>query len=162
MAAMSARLLNWLLAAAVALLGAAATWLVIQDRDAQAAWDDRQAVLLAARTHAVNLLSLDYRTIDADVARILATSTGAARAEYEAGAGKLKDTTKSGKVVQEGVVRATGLVSIGPRTAKALVVADVQIRWDGSRNAPQERFYRWEMDLARTGGVWLVSKAVQV
>ncbi|WP_049563276.1 hypothetical protein [Nonomuraea sp. SBT364] len=171
MAGISARLLNRLLAAAVALLAAALAWLVVQDRDAQAAWDDRQAVLLAARTHAVNLLSLDHETIDADVARILATSTGAARAEYEAGADKLKSTTKADKVVQEGVVRATGLVSIDGDaggdgddggTARALVVADVEIRWDGSDSPPQERFYRWQMDLAKVKGVWLVSKAVQV
>jgi Mce-associated membrane protein len=157
-----ARLLVGALTAVVVLLAAAVAWLVVQERDAQARADERQAVLQVAGAHAVNLLSLNYETIEADVARILATSTGAARAEYEAGADKLKDTTTANKVVQEGVLRAAGLVSVTGGTAKALVVADVEIRWDGSKSAPQERFYRWAMDLTKVRGMWLVSKAVQV
>jgi Mce-associated membrane protein len=43
-----------------------------------------------------------------------------------------------------------------------LVVADVEIRWDGSQSPPQERYYRWSMDLAKVGRLWLVAKAVQV
>ncbi|MET8004971.1 hypothetical protein [Nonomuraea glycinis] len=150
------------LAVAAALLIGAVVWLVMQARDAQARADDRQAALLAAGTHAVSLLSLDHRTVEADLQRILATSTGAAKAGYEAGASKLRSTTVADKVVQEGVLRAAGLVSLSESTAKALVVADVEIRWDGSANAPQERFYRWSMDLTKVSGTWLVSKAVQV
>lgn len=150
------------LAVAAALLIGAVVWLVMQARDAQARADDRQAALLAAGTHAVSLLSLDHRTVEADLQRILATSTGAAKAGYEAGASKLRSTTVADKVVQEGVLRAAGLVSLSESTAKALVVADVEIRWDGSDNAPQERFYRWSMDLTKVSGTWLVSKAVQV
>lgn len=150
------------LAVLALLLGAVVVWLSAQGRQAQAEADEREAVLLAARTHALNLMSLDHRTIEADLRRILTTSTGAARAEYEAGAAKLRKTTLDGKVVQEGVVRAAGLVSLSGANARVLVVADTQIRWDGSAAAPQERFYRWAMDLVRERGLWLVAKAVQV
>lgn len=150
------------LAVAVALLIAAVIWLVMQAREAQARVDDRQAAVLTAGTHAVSLLSLDHRTVEADLQRILVTSTGSAKVGYEAGASKLRSATVADKVVQEGVLRATGLVSMSENTAKALVVADVEIRWDGSDNAPQERFYRWSMDLTKVSGAWLVSKAVQV
>ncbi|MFG1941683.1 hypothetical protein [Nonomuraea sp. NPDC048826] len=150
------------LAVLAALLGAAAVWLGAQERDAQARADERGAALRAASTHAMNLLSLHYETVDSDVHRILTSSTGAARTAYEAAAGELVRTTRKNKVVQEGVVRAAGLESISGDTAKALVVADVVIRWDGSDDAPQERFYRWRMDLAKVRGVWLVSKAEQV
>nr|WP_240974149.1 hypothetical protein [Nonomuraea sp. FMUSA5-5] len=137
-------------------------WIAAQAREEQGRADDRQAVLQAAGTHAKNLVSLDYKSADADVRRILTTSTGAARAEYEANAAKLRATTVENKVVQQGVLRATGLVSMSATTARVLVVADVEIRWDGSRSAPQERFYRWQMDLSKAGGAWLVSKVVQV
>ncbi|GAA3128087.1 hypothetical protein [Nonomuraea salmonea] len=60
------------------------------------------------------------------------------------------------------MLRATGLVSMTATTARVLVVADVEIRWEGSRSAPQERYYRWQMDLTKSGGQWLVSKVVQV
>lgn len=150
------------LAVLAALLAAAAVWLGVQERDAQARADDRQAVLRAAGTHAMNLLSLHHETVDSDVHRILTSSTGAARAAYEAAADEMMRTTRRNKVIQEGVVRAAGLESISGDTARALVVADVVIRWDGSDDAPQERFYRWRMDLAKVQGVWLVSKAEQV
>jgi len=152
----------WVLAIVVVLLAAVVAWLVVQEREAQARLDDRQAARLAAGSHAVSLLSLNHKTVDADMHNILATSTGAARAGYVAGARRLKDTTRANKVVQEGVLRAAGLVSLSGGTAKALVVADVEIRWDDSGKPPQERFYRWAMDLTKVEGVWLVSKAVQV
>ncbi|MEU1392095.1 MULTISPECIES: hypothetical protein [unclassified Nonomuraea] len=157
-----ARILVAALSVTLAALVAAGVWISLQARDAQALADDRQAALLAAGTHAKNLVSLDYKTADADVQRILDTCTGGARTGYQAIAGKLKSTTVANKVVQHGVLRATGLVSMSGGTAKVLVVADAEIRWDGSKSPPQERFYRWTMDVTKAGGVWLVSKVVQV
>ncbi|MEO3875334.1 hypothetical protein ABGB18_41680 [Nonomuraea sp. B12E4] len=150
------------LSGVLAVLVATGVWIAAQARDEQGRAGDKEAALLAAGTHAKNLISLDYRTADADVKRILQTSTGTARAEYAANAAKLKSTTIANKVVQHGVLRATGLVSLAGASAKVLVVADVEIRWDGSDSKPQERYYRWSMDLAKVGGGWLVSKAVQV
>ncbi|MEU8251467.1 hypothetical protein [Nonomuraea sp. NPDC048916] len=150
------------LAVLAVLLVGAGLWIGAQAREEQARADDRRAVLDAAGTHAVNLLSLHYKTIDADVRRILTTSTGGAREEYERNLQRLKSTTVASKVMQDGVLRATGLVSLSEDTASVLVVADVDIRWEGSKTPPQDRFYRWSMELTKVGGVWLVSKAVQV
>jgi Mce-associated membrane protein len=150
------------LALLAVLLGGAAWWVGGQLGEEQARDDDRAGALAAAGTHAVNLLSLNHKSVESDLARILATSTGQARAEYTANAGRLKETTLANKVVQHGVLRAAGLESLSGGTAKVLVVADVEIRWEGSKNAPQERFYRWSMEVTKVSGVWLVSKAVQV
>jgi Mce-associated membrane protein len=157
-----ARVLIAALSGVLAVLVGTGVWIAAQARDEQGRAGDKQAALLAAGTHAKHLISLDYKTVATDVQRILDTSTGAARTEYAANAGKLKATTLANKVVQHGVLRATGLVSMTDTAAKVLVVADVEIRWDGSKSAPQERFYRWSMDLTKVGGGWLVSKAVQV
>ncbi|MCP2346247.1 hypothetical protein [Nonomuraea roseoviolacea] len=150
------------MSALLVVLAVAGLWIGAQERDAQARADDRQAVLQAAGSHAVNLLSLHYKTVDADTRRILDSSTGVAREEYEANLGRLKSTTVANKVVQDGVLRATGLVSMTGSAARVLVVADVDIRWEGSKTPPQDRFYRWSMDLTKVGGAWLVSKAVQM
>ncbi|NUR82758.1 MAG: hypothetical protein HOY71_01580 [Nonomuraea sp.] len=158
-----ARILIPVLAVLAVLLAAAGVWIGTQRHDVQAVSDERRAAMDAAGTHAVDVLSLDYRTVDADVARILATSTGEAKAEYTSLAGRLKETTIANKVVQQGVLRATGLVSISGGSARVLVVADADIRWEGAKSPPPpERFYRWQMDLSKVGGVWLVSKAVQI
>ncbi|MEV0622486.1 hypothetical protein AB0I81_54855 [Nonomuraea sp. NPDC050404] len=160
MAGLAARILISALSVTLAVLVGAGVWIAVQAREVQGRAGDRQAALLAAGTHAKNLVALDYRSVDADLRRILETSTGPARAEYEAGAAKLRSTTVGSKVVQHGVLRATGLVSMTESTAKVLVVADGEIRWDGSKSPPQERFYRWQMDLSKVGGLWLVSKVV--
>ncbi|MEV0227860.1 hypothetical protein [Nonomuraea sp. NPDC050786] len=162
LAARPARILIAALSGVLAVLVGSGVWIAAQAREEQGRAGDRQAALLAAGTHAKNLVSLDYKTVDADVKRILDTSTGTARAEYEANESRLKSTTVQNKVVQHGVLRATGLVSMAGATAKVLVVADVEIRWDGSKSPPQERYYRWSMEVTKVGGVWLVSKAVQV
>lgn len=162
LAARPARFLIPVLAVLALLLAGAAYWTFDQLRDEQSKADDRQAALDAAGTHAVDLLSLNYKSVEADLARILATSTGEARAEYSANATKLKDTTITNKVVQDGVLRSTGLAAMADGTATVLVVADVDIRWDGTQTAAQKRFYRWSMDVIKVNGVWLVSKAVQV
>ncbi|MBG0813659.1 hypothetical protein [Planomonospora sp. ID82291] len=143
----------------ITVLLAAALWTGGRLRDAQAAEDDREAALRAAGAHAMNLLSVGYRTIDADVGRILSTSTGSARAEYTRTAEALRRTTTEEKVVQTGALRAVGLVALKGDTARVMVVGDAVIEWDGGEDAPQERFYRWTMDVTRTGGTWLVSKA---
>ncbi|GGK54913.1 hypothetical protein Ppa06_12520 [Planomonospora parontospora subsp. parontospora] len=153
------RVAGLVLGVLIAVLLAAALWIGGQLRDAQAAADDREAALRAAGTHAMNLLSVGYRTVDADVGRILDTSTGPARAEYVRTAEALRRTTTEEKVVQTGALRAVGLVSLSGDTARVMVVGDAVIEWEGSKNAPQERFYRWTMEVTRTGGKWLVSRA---
>ncbi|WP_307845204.1 hypothetical protein [Planomonospora sp. ID67723] len=153
------RLLPWLLGLLIAALAATAFWVGGQLRDAQAAADDREAALRAAGAHAVNLLSVGHRTVDADLRRILDTSTGQARAEYARNAAVLKETTTTGRILQTGALRAVGLVSLEGAKARVLVVGDAVVRWDGSENAPQERFYRWSMEVTKVGQAWLVSKA---
>src|SRR5437868_11805481 len=137
-------------------------WLGGQVDAEKVAATDRQAALEAAGRHAVTLVSLNYKTAGADVQRILDTSTGAARAVYAAGAAKLKETAVANKVVQDGALRATGLVSMEGGVAKVLVVADMVIAWEGTKIPPQDRFYRWSMDVTKTGGSWLVSRVEQV
>ncbi|MEU8200125.1 hypothetical protein [Streptosporangium sp. NPDC049046] len=142
----------------VALL-VAAFWIGAALRDAQTAADDRQAALRAAGAHALHLLSVGYRSVDEDIGRILDTSTGVARAEYARTAAELKRSTVKDKILQTGALRASGLVSLKGSTAQVMVVGDAVIRRDGSKDAPQERFYRWNMEVTKVGGSWLVSQA---
>ena len=109
-----------------------------------------------AATHAVNLMSLDHRSIDSTMNRLLATSTGEAKAEYES---RLREATLAAKVQQTGVLRATGLTSFSATRAQALVVADAVLDWADKDDPAEERFYRWRMTLVKESGKWLVSRA---
>ncbi|GAA3135818.1 hypothetical protein [Streptosporangium carneum] len=153
------KIVGLLLVLLVVALLAAAFWLCEALRAAQAAADDREAAMRAAGAHALDLLSVGHKTVDADIKRILDTSTGAARAEYTRTVGTLKETTVKNKVLQTGALRASGLVSLKGDTAQVMVVGDAVIRWEGSEQAPQERFYQWNMEVTRVGASWLVSKA---
>lgn len=141
----------------VALLGAA-LWLRSALAQAQSEADDREAAMRAAGTHALDLLSVGHRTVDSDIKRILDTSTGAARAEYARNVTTLKETTLKSKVLQTGALRASGLVSMKGNIARVMVVGDAVIRWEGSKQPPQERFYQWNMEVTKIGAAWLVSK----
>ncbi|WP_239117061.1 hypothetical protein [Planotetraspora phitsanulokensis] len=150
-----------LLLVTVALAGAV-VWAGGARDAARAAQDDRRSAARAAAVHAVSLLSVDHRTVDDDMKRILATSTGEEREEYARNEAALKKATVDNKVVQTGVLRATGLASMAAdhRRAEVLIVADAVIHWEDGRDAaPEERFYRWRMEVTKAGGAWLVSKA---
>lgn len=153
------------LGALVAALAATAFWVHASRDSAQAVADDREAAVRAGATYAVNLMSLSHRTIDQDIRRVLATSTGPARANYARDEVAVKDTILKKKVVQTGVLRASGLVSMGDdrRTAEVLIAGDAVIRWeDGRKATPEERRNHWRMEVTKVGGLWLVSKSEPV
>jgi Mce-associated membrane protein len=159
------RLVITLVLAVLALvLGGGLVWIRMDLAAARAAAEEREAALRAAGVHAVSLLSIDHRTVDQDLKRILSTSTGAAREAYAKEAPARRKATLDHKVTQTGVVRSAGLVAMnGDRTAAdVLVVADALIRWEGAKDAPEERFYRWTMRVSKVGSAWLVEKAEQV
>ncbi|GAA4193282.1 hypothetical protein AB0C10_02280 [Microbispora amethystogenes] len=130
--------------------------------EAEAAAQDRQMAVRAAMAHAVSLMTIDHHRIDDDIKRALATSTGPEKARYAANQAALRSATLKNKAVQTGVLRASALASIAGdrRTAQVLVVADAVIHWeDGRKAAPEERFFRWRMDVTKASGLWLVSGA---
>ncbi|MFC6080300.1 hypothetical protein [Sphaerisporangium aureirubrum] len=132
--------------------------------EARAAARDRMAAIQAAQRYALTLLAVSHRTVDRDVRRVIESSTGEARAEYTRDADRLKAATRANKAVQTGVVRAAGLVSMdgGRSVARVLVVADSVVSWEGSSTAPQDRFYRWSVEVTKIDGLWWASKLEQV
>ncbi|MEU6410843.1 hypothetical protein [Microbispora sp. NPDC046933] len=154
--------LTILLAVSVVVLAGTAYWLrgAVSGEEELAA--DRQAAVRAAAAHAVSLLSLDHRTVDDDIKRVLATSAGPEREEYDRGRDALKAAALKNKVVQTGVLRGAALASMSGdrRTAQVLIVADAVVHWeDGRKTPPEERFYRWRMEVTRASGLWLVSRS---
>ncbi|MGI5161277.1 hypothetical protein [Microbispora sp. CA-102843] len=146
----------------VAVLALAVQHLARARTEALAAEQDREMAVQAAAAHAVSLMSIDHRRIDDDIKRALATSTGPERAQYAAGQAALRTATLKNKAVQTGVLRASALASLDGdrRTAQVLIVGDAVIHWeDGRKTPPEERFFRWRMDVTKASGLWLVSRA---
>ncbi|HEY9522321.1 MAG TPA: hypothetical protein VIR33_03715 [Thermopolyspora sp.] len=132
--------------------------------EADARAQDRAAAVRVAASYIVSRLSISYRTVDQDMRRVLAASTGEARAGYVRDAPALRSATVGNKAVQEVALRAAGLVAMSEArdSAEVLVVADGAIHWDRGKAAPQQRFYRWDTKLIKVRGAWLVAGAEQV
>jgi Mce-associated membrane protein len=145
-------------ALALLVVAAAATSLVLAPRvsAAQARADRDQAILHAARQEAVDFTTLDYRSLDRDLGRVLAGSTGSFKTEFQTGTKDLRTVVTTNKTVSTGSVLSAGIVSADPDSARVLVVADATVtNTKDPKGTP--RHYRLQLDLVRQGGTWLTS-----
>ena len=144
--------------AAVVLVASLVLLAVVVPRLLQARETDarQDAVLQAARQHAVNFTTLDYRELDEGLGRVLKGSTGDFREQFEAGTSDLKKLVTENQAVAEGEALEAGIVTVDDDSARVLVVADSTVTNAGTEN-PDKRHYRIQMDLVREGERWLVS-----
>lgn len=126
---------------------------VYEKRQAEAA---REAAVAAARQEMVNFLSLDHRTLDRDLDRVLQGATGEFKDMMGSGSSKVQDVMKEAKSSSEGEVLSAGIISIDKDSAEVLVVADATVRSDNTKK-PTSRHYRAQLTLERHDGRWLVS-----
>lgn len=86
---------------------------------------DWQPFVEAGEQFAVSLASVDHRTIDADVRRILDASTGEFQREFSDRAPGFKDATRSAQAVSTGTVTGAGLERLRSDHADVLVAVSV-------------------------------------
>lgn len=133
------------------------------ERGGDAAADDgvqlRASALEAARERTVALTSYDHRTLDQDVAGVLATATGAFEQEYTSTVAQLRETFVSTQVVATSEVRAAGLegeVDPTEQGERAVVVVAVDQVIAAAGAEPRTETNRLRMTLVRPDGTWLV------
>ena len=150
-------LLLGLFALGVAAVLAVAVVLATQLQDARAEDQRREAILQAARQQGVNITTLDHRSVDKDLKRVLDLSTGTFRTEFQAGTKDLTDLVVKNKAVSTGEVLAAGIVTADSDSARVLVVADSTVSNSANSAQKQVRHYRMQLDLVRRGDRWLTS-----
>ena len=116
----------------------------------------REQILAAARQRAVNFITLDYRHLDRDLARVERGATGTFRKQFTAGTANLREIVTQNQAVARGEVLEAGIVSADADSARVLVVADSTVTNTASTE-PEKRHYRLQLDLVRKDGAWLVS-----
>ncbi len=122
---------------------------------------DRQATdaeyAAAARQGVINLMSLDFNQGEADLQRLIDSTTGDFRADFEASKDDFLTVMNESKVVTEAEVRATAVEQTGKDTATVLVAASSQVT--NSAGAEQQpRAWRLSIDVARDNGQVKMSK----
>ncbi|OBH48875.1 Mce protein [Mycobacterium mantenii] len=144
----------------VATLAGLSGWLgyrAYQKHDAQA----RQNLYVAtARQGAVNLTTINYTQVDADVQRILDLATGAFRDDFEQRSKPFMEVVKAAQSKSEGTVTDAGLESQRGDSAQVLVAVAVKSRTAGGEEAPRE--WRMRIEVRSVGDDAKVSNVVFV
>ncbi len=127
--------------AVVVALGGLAGWLGYRAYEKYEASAKRDLFVQVARQGAVNLTSINYSEVDADVQRIIDLSTGAFRDDFEQRSKPFVDVVKAAQSKSEGTVTDAGLESQRGDSAQVLVAVAVKSRTAGGEEAPRE----WRM-----------------
>lgn len=129
-------------------LGGWLGWRAVQSHDE----GQRRATFLeAARQEAINLTTIDYRTVDGDIKRILDSATGRFRDDFQNRSGPFVDAVRQAQSVTEGTVLDAGIESVSASGAVALVAVSVKSM---NNAAPQQQARSWRMRISveRPGG----------
>ncbi|NKQ51953.1 hypothetical protein HFP15_03550 [Amycolatopsis sp. K13G38] len=119
---------------------------------------DRAAATDAARTEVINVLTIDPKTVDADVQRIIDGSTGQFKNDFTSRKDVFTSVVKEQNVTSTGQVRAIGVESASDSQASVLVAATSSVTNSASSGQPQARDYRIRVQLQKEAGHWLAAQ----
>jgi Mce-associated membrane protein len=118
--------------------------------------DNRAAALAAGRQIAVNFVTMNATTFDADTQRVLDDSTGAFRKEYASTLAQLKPVVTANKTVST-VERAEASLVSGDDDSAKVIVGVVAPTSNASTPKAEKKTYRLRLDLVKVGDAWKVS-----
>ncbi|MDP2774644.1 MAG: hypothetical protein Q8O61_13915 [Nocardioides sp.] len=148
-----------LLLACVCVAGGVAVYRTHDNREAARVEQERYGeVVAAASDEALALVNIDYRELDTTYESVRAGATGQFLEEYTESWEKQVELFKQNRSVSTGEIRAAGVSSIDDDSATVMVVVEGTARNTATGNKPQQRRYRWRLDVVDVDGAWLVNK----
>ncbi|MFM9033470.1 MAG: mammalian cell entry protein [Mycobacterium sp.] len=102
----------------------------------------RAQIVQVARQGAVNLTTIDYEHAESDVQRIIDSTTGAFRDDFQSRSAPFVDVVKKAKSKSVGTVTEAGLESLSGQQGTVLVSVTVNTTSDGK---PEEQPRYWRM-----------------
>lgn len=135
---------------AVAALAGAVGWLGYRDHQIQQAQQQRESYVQVARQAAINLTTISYAQADADVQRIIDSTTGAFRDDFSQRSRPFVDVVKQAHSESEGTVTEAGLESVDGDQADVLLAVSVRTTIAGEVQ-PEPRRWRMRISLQDTG-----------
>jgi Mce-associated membrane protein len=125
-------------------------WLGFQAHQSHMNRQERALFLRVGRQGALNLTTINYTHIDADVQRILDSSTGTFRDDFRNRSQPFIDMVKQAQSTTEGSITEAGLESVAPDGARVLVA--VSVKTSTAAAAQQEpRAWRMRIDVQKVG-----------
>ncbi|MGA8546955.1 MAG: mammalian cell entry protein [Mycobacterium sp.] len=135
----------------IAALAGVGGWLgyrVYQDREAQA---QRNLYVQVARQTAVNLTTIDYTEVDADIKRILESATGNFFDDFQKRSQPFVDVVKKLQSKSEGTVSEAALLSETKDQAQVLVAVSVKTTVAAAPPEQEPRRWRMRIHVQQTG-----------
>ena len=117
----------------------------------------REAASAAAGELVVNLDALSASTVDADMKRVIAGSTGTFKSQFTKSQKELRDYIVKAKISSEGELRSVAVVRSDTDTATVLVAVDRTFK-DSTHKDGVVANDRWKVTLEKHGGRWLVAE----
>ncbi|WP_293055446.1 hypothetical protein, partial [Mycobacterium sp.] len=136
---------------------AASGYMVWYNHEALAQRQRAAAFTAAARQGVINMLSLNFTKAKQDVQRVIDSSTGEFRDDFQKRAGDFTSVVEQSKVITEGAVTATGVESMGKDSAVILVLGTERVtNAAGAKDEP--RAFRLRVSVTRDGDQFKMSK----
>lgn len=125
---------------------------------AHRAEQQQELFLRTGRQGALNLTTVNYAEVDADVRRILDGSIGTFHDNFQQRSQPYIDAVKRGQSKTQGAIVEAGLQSVSRDSARVLVVVTVKTSNAGV-DEPHPRSYRMRIDVQKVTGGAKVSNA---
>jgi len=130
-------------------LGSLTAWLGYRSHQSQLTEQQDDLYLQFGRQAAVNLTTISYPQAEADVARIVDSSTGQFRDDFETRSAEFIGVVKQAKSKSEGTISEAGLESVNAGQARVLVAVNVKTATPADSN-PQPRGWRMRITVQTT------------
>ena len=140
----------------VVALGALVGWLGLRVHQSHQCAQQREVLLQAARRGALNLTTISYTEVDADIKRILDSATGAFYDDFQKRSQPFVDLVKQAQSKSLGTITQAGLESVQGDTAQALVAVSVTSSNAGAAEQ-QPRAWRMRISVQKVGDTAKVS-----
>ncbi|MBW0020113.1 MAG: hypothetical protein JO236_21580 [Mycobacterium sp.] len=132
-------------------------FMVLHHNEAKQRQQRTAAFVAGARTGVINMTSLDYNKAKEDVQRVIDSSTGEFRDDFQRRATDFTKVVQQSKVVTEGTVNAAALESMDEHSALVLVSATSRVtNSTGAKDEP--RVWRLRVTVTEDGGQYKMSK----
>jgi Mce-associated membrane protein len=140
----------------VAALGGLVGWLGFRAHESYQRAQPREVFLQAARQGALNLTTISYTEVDADIQRILDSATGGFYDDFKKRSQPFVEVVKQAQSNSKGTITEAGLESVQPNSAQALVAVTVTTSNAGAADQ-QPRAWRMRLNVQKVGDTAKIS-----
>jgi Mce-associated membrane protein len=137
---------------------AASIVMVTQHRDVTQRLKQQDAFVAAAKQCVLNMISLDFTKARSDVQRVIDSSTGEFKDDFQKKSADLIALVEKSKAITEGTVDAAALESVAGNSAVVLVSAISRVTNSPPDKPEPPKLWRLRVTIADEGGQYKMSK----